>query len=99
MQEQDPTAVSTGLTNSRDHKSKSKKKSRKKSKSKKGKKSEKLRRKSSRSPANADPAVIYTAPVRKDGSESRIPFLFNLKSVCTFGTFKKRVLEACFPVL
>ena len=49
--------------------SKSKKKSRKESKSKKGKKSEKLRRKSSRSPAHADPAVIYTALVRKDGSE------------------------------
>ena len=77
--------------------SKSKKKSRKKSKSEKGKKSEKLRRKSSRSPAHADPAVIYTALVRKDGSESQIPFLFNLKSVCTFGTFKKRVLEACCP--
>ena len=42
-------------------------------------------------------AVIYTALVRKDGSESRIPFLFNLKSVCTFGKFKKRVLEACCP--
>ena len=77
--------------------SKSKKKSRKKSKSKKGKKSEKLMRKSSRSPAHADPAVIYTAIVREDGSESRIPFLFNLKSVCTFGTFRKRVLEACCP--
>ena len=68
--------------------SKSKKKSRNKSKSKKGTKSEKLRRKSSRSPAHADPAVIYTALVRKEGSESRIPFLFNLESVCTFGTFK-----------
>ena len=77
--------------------SKSNKKSRKKSKSKKEKKSEKLRRKSSRSPAHADPAVIYTTLVRKDGSESRIPFLFNSKSVCTFGTFKKRVLEACCP--
>ena len=77
--------------------SKSKKKSRKKSKSKKRKKSEKLRRKSSRSPAHADAAVIYTALVRNDGSESRIPLLFNLKSVCTFGPFKKRVLEACCP--
>ena len=56
-----------------------------------------MRRKSSRSPAHADPAVIYTALVRKDGSESRIPFLFNLKSVCTFEPFKKRVLEACYP--
>ena len=59
--------------------SKSKKKSRKKSKLKKGKKSEKLRRKSSRSPAHADPAVIYTALVREDGSESPIPFLFNIQ--------------------
>ena len=40
----------------------------------KGKKSEKLRRKSSRSPAHADAAVIYTALVRNDGSESRIHF-------------------------
>ena len=81
----------------KDGKCKSKKKLGKKSKSKKGKKSEKSKRRSSLSPTHAEPAVIYRPLVRKDDSGSRIPFLINLKSVCTFGTFKKRVLEACCP--
>ena len=62
--------------------SKSKKKSRKKSKSKKGKKSEKLRRKSSRSPARADQAVIHST--RKKGWQRKPNSIFNQLEVSMY---------------
>ena len=38
---------------------------------------------------------VYTALVRKDNSDSFIPFLFSLKSVDAFALFKTKVLNAC----
>ena len=38
---------------------------------------------------------VYTALVRKDSSDSFIPFMFSLKSVNAFDLFKTKVLNAC----
>jgi len=38
---------------------------------------------------------VYTALVRKDNSDSFIPFLFSLESVNAFALFKTKVLNAC----
>lgn len=39
--------------------------------------------------------VIFTALVRKDRSDSRIPVIFSLESTSTFAALKQKVLEAC----
>ena len=58
-------------------------------------KSGKDRDKSCHASKGDDHEPIYTALVRKDNSDSYIPFLFSLKSVNAFALFKTKVLNAC----
>jgi len=61
------------------------------------KKRKSRKEKKSRKATEREKDVIYTALIRLDNDNSRLPVLFSLTSSCaaSFAAFKDKVLEAC----